>query len=52
MKMRFSKFDADQSKQYRKTLALKLKETLDHFDQLENPILRMESSVERLESVT
>lgn len=52
MKTRFPKFDADQSKQYRKKLALKLKETLDHFDQLDNPILQMESSLEINANVT
>lgn len=29
MKIKFSKFDADQSKQYRKKVALKLKEELE-----------------------
>jgi hypothetical protein len=32
MMMRFTKFDADQSKIYRKKLALKLKENFEHFD--------------------
>jgi len=35
MKMRFTKFDADQSKIYRKKLALKLKENLERLDLME-----------------
>mgnify|MGYP000879928072 CR=1 FL=1 len=45
MKMRFTKFDADQSKQYRKKLALKLKENFNHLDQMENLLPQMESSL-------
>ena len=36
MKMKFSKFDADQSKTYRKKLALKLKEEMSSKQHLEN----------------
>ena len=49
MKMRFSKFNADQSKQYRKQLALKLKENFGQMDQIETLIPHMENSLSIIE---
>ena len=45
MKSRFTKFDADQSKQYRKKLALKLKENLELWDSTETFSQTMENSM-------
>lgn len=45
MKMRFSKFNADQSKEYRKQLALKLKENFEQMDQMETLIPSLENSL-------
>lgn len=52
MKLTFSKFDADQSKQYRKKLALKLKENFDQLDQIENLLPQMENSLTIIEHGT
>jgi hypothetical protein len=45
MKMRFAKFDADQSKLYRKKLALKLKENLENMDSNELFSQTLENSI-------
>jgi hypothetical protein len=45
MKVRFNKFDADQSKLYRKKQALKLKENLELLDSMELFPQKLESSI-------